>query len=101
MTESPGTSAPSAASSVPPEAAATAPSPAAPSPAAPSPAAPSPAAPSPAAMGAGPDGRDPAIDAALRVLDEAAGDDDPQAQIEAAQHVHDVLQGRLSGVSGA
>lgn len=52
-------------------------------------------------MGAGPDGRDPAIDAALRVLDEAAGDDDPQAQIEAAQHVHDVLQGRLSGVSGA
>lgn len=96
MTESPGTSAPSAASSVPPEAAATAPSPAAPSPAAPSP-----AAPSPAAMGAGPDGRDPAIDAALRVLDEAAGDDDPQAQIEAAQHVHDVLQGRLSGVSGA
>ncbi|MCG7323254.1 MULTISPECIES: hypothetical protein [Arsenicicoccus] len=52
-------------------------------------------------MGAGPDGRDPAIDAALRVLDEAAGGDDPQAQIEAAQHVHDVLQGRLSGVSGA
>lgn len=96
MTESPGTSAPSAASSVPPEAAATAPSPAAPSPAAPSP-----AAPSPAAICAGPDGRDPAIDAALRVLDEAAGDDDPQAQIEAAQHVHDVLQGRLSGVSGA
>lgn len=61
----------------------------------------SPGSATPAAMGAGPDGRDPIVEAALRALEEAAGGDDPQTQIAAAQHVHDVLQGRLSGVSGA
>ncbi|WP_409483219.1 hypothetical protein [Arsenicicoccus dermatophilus] len=56
--------------------------------------------PTPASLGSG-GGPDPAVESALRELELAAEGEDGQAQIEAAARVHQVLQGRLSGVAGA
>ncbi|AKT51679.1 hypothetical protein [Arsenicicoccus sp. oral taxon 190] len=56
--------------------------------------------PGPSSLGTS-DGQDPAVEEVLRALDEAAAGDDPQQQIDAARRVYEVLQSRLSGVTGS